>query len=98
MIEFESELHDELYKLFILSSNNRDIFNNPFLDEYTLSYIICFYTFQYNDRSYCEEEFVGYVSDDFNHNLVNNLYSFGRIDNAKGDYRNNKIKFKFVDE
>jgi hypothetical protein len=92
-----NQLHYDLFKLFILASNDRDL-DNPYLDEYSLNLLILFYPLQYNDRSIAPIKYSGYVSRDFVHNAINGLDGYGQVLSEEDDeYRDQEIRFYFVE-
>lgn len=98
MSEFNNDLHSDLFKLMILASNDRWLFNNPFVDDYSIDQIMDLYLFQFNDRSYHQEEFTGWVSSYGKRSIeTTSLVSFEVQMSDNHFHFNSKIKFKFED-
>ncbi len=95
MNDFDSELHEDLFKLIILVSNEWGL--PQLIDEYNMNHFIKkLYSFQFNDRSLCDEEFEGWVGS----HAYPLYYSGGQFKVAKVEslIHDQRIKFRFMSE
>jgi len=95
-MDFNNELHDDLFKLFILASNEKnDSDTYPFsIKEWMNHLIMHVYRFQYLDRSLADVEYEGNVFSvsNFPHEGYKKHYIKSEMNSP---YELGKIKFRF---